>query len=331
MPGRIYSDFPIFHLFGGPKYLLWGIMMEFAVLGSGSSGNSAVVRLGGTCVLVDAGLSARQLCLRLEAVGISPDELSAIVLTHEHSDHVRGIDVFCRKRKLPVYATAHTCELVREKVRSEVQWHPFEAGSAFRLGGIETETFAVPHDAVDPVGFVFRNGSASVGAISDLGHATRAVVERLRGVTTLFAEANYDEAMLQNDTRRPWATKQRISNRHGHLSNEQTAALIREVASPGLCRVVLGHLSDDCNCPDLAARIAREALAGENTPSGEVLVECAGRREPLPLRPAARMENDTASVPVPGRESRGGSRPASPRTGESSPCEGNFMQTEWSF
>jgi len=259
-------------------------MLEFAVLGSGSSGNSAVVCAGDTRLLIDAGLSARQICRRLEVIGIDPDSLSAILLTHEHGDHVRGIDVFCRKRKLPVYATAHTAALVREQVRSEVVWRPFEAGSRFSIGPVEAESFSVPHDAVDPVGFVLQAASSRLGILSDVGHVTRLIVDRLRGVHTLFTEANYDELMLQNDTARPWPTKQRISNRHGHLSNEQTVELVREVAGPDLQRVVLGHLSSDCNCPDLASRLVRESLSRNG--HSRVEVECAPRAEPLPLRPA---------------------------------------------
>lgn len=261
-------------------------MLELAVLGSGSSGNSALVCLGDTRILIDAGLSARQLCVRLEALGVDPDSLSAIVLTHEHGDHTRGIDVFCKKRSVPVYATNHTCSVVRESVRCEVSWHQFEAGRDFRIGDVSVETFSVPHDAVDPVGFVFGCEESRVGVLSDVGHVTRMIIERLRDVDTLFTEANYDEKMLQNDTLRPWAIKQRISNRHGHLSNEQTAELVSEIASPRLKQVILGHLSSDCNCPELAAEVIRTTLQKDGF--ADVAVECAKRKDPLPLRTAAK-------------------------------------------
>lgn len=267
--------------------MLCPVMLEFAVLGSGSSGNSAVLCLGETRILIDAGLSAKQICLRLESLGIDPDSLSGIVLTHEHGDHARGIDVFCRKRKLPIYATVHTCEMVRDSVKADVIWKQFEAGGNFEIGDIKAESFSVPHDAVDPVGFVFRCGLSSIGVLSDVGHVTRTIIDRLRGVHTLFAEANYDEMMLQNDTIRPWSTKQRISNRHGHLSNDQTAELVKAVASPHLCQVILGHLSGDCNTPELAEKIVSEQL--EKSGYRDVSVECAQRKDPLPLRPAARV------------------------------------------
>ncbi len=309
-------------------------MLEFAVLGSGSSGNSAVLCLGETRILIDAGLSAKQLCLRLELLGIDPDSLSGIVLTHEHGDHARGIDVFTRKRKLPIYATAHTCEMVRENVKSEVIWRQFEAGGNFEIGGIQAESFSVPHDAVDPVGFVFRCGKSSVGVLSDVGHVTRMIIDRLRGVHTLFAEANYDEVMLQNDTIRPWSTKQRISNRHGHLSNDQTAELVNAVASPHLCQVILGHLSGDCNTPELAERIISEQL--HKSGYTDVSVECAERKDPLPFRPAAKEiavevpSLEEVSEPIPSVDYTATDNPKPIRVQESVAVS-EWKQSEWVF
>lgn len=260
-------------------------MLQFAVLGSGSSGNSAVLCSGKTRILIDAGLSAKQLCLRLETVGVDPDSLDAVVLTHEHSDHVSGLDVFCRKRKLAIYGCSHTCAVVRESIKSEVVWRQFEAGKGFQVGDIEVESFSIPHDAVDPVGFVFRGRRSSLGFVSDIGQVTSMVRHRLSGVNTLFVEANYDELMLQEDLRRPWATKQRIASRHGHLSNKQAAELAVATASPSLCRVVLGHLSSDCNSAEVAgAFVSQELLAAGN---GHVSVDCASQKEPMEMREVA--------------------------------------------
>lgn len=303
-------------------------MLELAILGSGSSGNSALVCLGETRVLVDAGLSAKQLCLRLEALGVDPDSLTGIILTHEHGDHTRGIEVFCRKRPLPVYATTHTCAVVRENVNSAVTWRPFESGSQLSIGNIKVDSFSVPHDAVDPVGFVFRCEQSSIGVLSDVGHVTRMIVERLKGVDTLFTEANYDEVMLQNDTKRPWSTKQRISNRHGHLSNDQTAELVSEIAGPNLTRVVLGHLSSDCNTSELAISVIERKLADSGL--NEVAVECADRAKPLPLRAAARA---SAKIPVPVEEKPAKpSRVCEPSTPEpQTDLPNDWKQTEWAF
>ncbi|MDF1816189.1 MAG: MBL fold metallo-hydrolase [Verrucomicrobiales bacterium] len=277
-------------------------MIEFAVLGSGSSGNSAVVCCGQTKILVDAGLSARQLAVRMEEVGVDPDSLTAILLTHEHGDHVQGLEVFCRKRSIPVYATVHTSHIVQQdKIKkAQISWRKFEAGSSFVVGDIEIDTFNVPHDAVDPVGFVFRSERGSLGLLSDVGHVTRLIIERLKGVDSLFLESNYDDVMLQNDEKRPWSLKQRISNRHGHLSNKQTAELLKEVASPDLNRVILGHLSSDCNTAEKALEFAKDAL--NEMGLCEVEVECAERKKPTSLYPALKgipvrpIEKDIAEV-----------------------------------
>ncbi len=292
-------------------------MLEFAVLGSGSSGNSGVVCLNDTRILIDAGLSAKQLCVRLELLGIDPDSISGILLTHEHGDHARGIDVFCRKRKLPIYGTAHTCEMVRESVRSEVIWNHFESGSQFKIGDIGVQSFSVPHDAVDPVGFVLRDQESSLGVLSDVGHVTHMIIDHLRGVDSLYTECNYDDVMLQNDTIRPWSTKQRISNRHGHLSNEQTAELVEKIASDNLCQVVLGHLSSDCNTPDLAAKVISERL--QKCGYTDVTVECADRKIPLPLRQAAtKPPQENVEISLTGRQNY-------------SDPDIQWKQTEWAF
>lgn len=244
--------------------------MRFAVLGSGSGGNAAVVESGGTRLLVDAGLSAKQLVLRLRKVGIEPETLDGILLTHEHGDHVSGLRVLMKSIAVPVYATPSTSHVVRENL-GPVSWKLFECGSSFRIGEFEIESFAVPHDAVEPVGFVFRNGDRAIGLVSDTGHVTGKITARLNGVQALFIEANYDDELLEADTRRPWSTKQRISSRHGHLSNAQSAALVAELIPMGLERVVLGHLSKDCNKPEVA--IAAMSSLG-------IEVSCACQQEP---------------------------------------------------
>ncbi len=305
-------------------------MLKLAVLGSGSSGNSALVCHEDTRILVDAGLSARQLSTRLELIGVDPESLSAVVLTHEHGDHTRGIDVFCRHRKLPVYATTHTCAIVREAVKARVSWKKFDAGSSFEINGITISSFSVPHDAIDPVGFHFQCGRNSLGILSDVGHVTRMIIDRLMGVDTLFTEANYDEVLLQNDTKRPWATKQRISNRHGHLSNDQTAELVAGIAGPNLIRVILGHISSDCNTPELAAGVISKKLRDHGLP--DVTVECAPRDSPMPLRPVARETsyNEPFSEEISAKSVRvcesSGAAATSP-----APLAPEWNQTEWAF
>lgn len=247
-------------------------MLHFTVLGSGSSGNCALVETPTTRVLVDAGFSARQIAQRLAAHGVEPSQINAILLTHEHSDHAAGIGVWGRRHKTPVYANSLTAESLKRDTEG-VAWRFFTTGTEFELGDLRIQSFPIPHDAVDPVGFVLKYNEQSLGFLTDLGIATKIVMERVRSVHTLLIEANHDEKLLHDDTRRPWATKQRILSRHGHLSNVAAAEVLVEVARNGLRRAVLGHLSEDCNSPELALRTVRERLALSG--SGAVEVLCA--------------------------------------------------------
>ncbi len=234
--------------------------MRFAVLGSGSSGNATIMECGRTRLLVDAGLSAKQLCLRLAELGIDPGSLSGILLTHEHGDHVRGLKNFIKKHQVPVYATRDTAHVVREQGIDGATWKIFDSGQVFRIEHLTIETFSIQHDAVDPVGFVIGNACNRFGVLSDAGHVTRSMIERLRNLSALFVEANYDDQLLANDTKRPWSIKQRISSRHGHLSNLQVEELVREIAHAEMTRLVFGHLSSDCNCPKKVVSLFKACL-----------------------------------------------------------------------
>lgn len=265
-------------------------MVRLTVLGSGSSGNCAVVSTGRTTLLIDAGLSARQICVRLESAGYTLDQIDGILLTHEHQDHTNGLEVLSSKRHLPLYATALTRETLcgSLRFRSEPTWRLMNTGSAFDFQDLRIECFPVPHDAVDPVGFVIADEESRLGVLSDVGYVTNLIKDRLKSSDSVFVEANYDTQLLEADTKRPWSTKQRISSRHGHLSNDQTAELIESIAHPGLHHVVLGHLSDDCNCPDRAARRIQESL--QSTGIRDTRVICASRRAVTPTIEAARRK-----------------------------------------
>jgi len=254
-------------------------MLRFAVLGSGSSGNSALVFSDHTRLLIDAGISSKQLHLRMAQLGIAPDELDGILITHEHRDHTRGLEVFCRKLKKPVYCNAMTRESLESSFSNPGAWRIIEGAVPFMVGDITVTGFTVMHDAVDPMGFVFERAGSMFGFATDVGHVTGVMQTALKGVHSLFIEANYDDLMLQNDTRRPWSIKQRIASRHGHLSNSQAADLVAGIASEGqLKRAVLGHLSEDCNSPDVAVEAVRGVLHGVKMNTVEVC--CAGRDEP---------------------------------------------------
>lgn len=223
-----------------------------------------MVSSGDTHVLVDAGLSAAQLRSRLEQRGLMVDQLAAILLTHEHQDHCRGLDVLLRKHAVPIYATRLTREALREQVKSAISWKLFTPGQRFSIGCLEIDAFPIPHDAVEPMGFVLHGQMGRLGVLTDAGHVTTAIRNVLHGVDSLYVEANYDDDMLEADQKRPWSTKQRISGQHGHLSNKQASRLLSEILAGGLERAVLGHLSRDCNTPDAArAEALRGILAGQ--------------------------------------------------------------------
>ena len=257
-------------------------MLSLTILGSGSSGNCAVVSTPHTTLLVDAGLSAKQIVLRLEAAGFLPSQLDGILLTHEHGDHTAGLEVLTKKWQVPIYATALTREVVGEDYAHAVQWRMMQTGSPFEIKDLRIESFPVPHDAVDPVGFTFTDEQAKLGLLSDVGFVTNLIKDRLRGAHTLFVEANYDTELLEADTKRPWSTKQRISSRHGHLSNEQAAELISELAHDALQQVVLGHLSEDCNDAETARNFIRRALEPHGL--GDVEIWCADRKSASPTK-----------------------------------------------
>ena len=257
-------------------------MFSLTILGSGSAGNSALVATDHCKILVDAGLSARQLVLRLEQCSVTPEQLDGVLLTHEHTDHICGLEVLCRKFDVPIYCNALTAEAVRydSPFERHGNWRIFATGAEFSICDITVQTFPVPHDAVDPLGFVFHAGSGNLGFVTDLGYMTKLIVERLRQVQTLVIETNHDQRLLQNDTHRPWPVKQRIQSRHGHLSNTAAASVIEELLPGKIERVVLGHLSRDCNTPQLALETVRASLS--KCGKADLEVHCATQFEITP-------------------------------------------------
>jgi len=273
-------------------------VFQVTILGSGSAGNCALVESGQHRLLIDGGLSARQIRQRLATLGVAPESLHAILLTHEHCDHVAGVRVLCKQHPaLPVYCTRLTAEILRaQELALHKEVRQFQAGSDFMIGDIGITAFSVPHDAVDPVGFVFEHGGERLGFLTDLGVCTRLAMERVRGVSTLLIETNHDEKLLQNDTRRPWALKQRIMSRHGHLSNRAASLVLRELLDHGLRRALLGHLSRDCNSPQLAiAEVAAQVREAGGQPES-VEIFCASQAE---VSPRFAICGNGAAAPTP--------------------------------
>lgn len=255
-------------------------MLEVTVLASGSAGNAALVRTGGTAFLVDAGLSAKQLSLRLQACGQDPAALSGILVTHEHSDHTSALKTLLGKHDLPVYCNAATGRALQEGGLTHRNWRFFQNGTEFTLGEVTVRSFSVPHDAADPVGFRISAGVGCFGVLTDLGYATRLVFEALKDVRALLIETNYDEQMLHRDTRRPWSVKQRILSRHGHLSNAAAGNVIVDLKA-SLEWVLLGHLSRDCNSPEVALECVSKTL-GATGRFPATRLHCAGQDAPSP-------------------------------------------------
>lgn len=267
---------------------------RLTILASGSSGNCAYLETEDTRLLIDAGLSARQIRQRLLAIGRTPENLNGILITHEHTDHTQGLGVLAGKLQIPVYCNRLTKEAVACQFQVPLDFRLFATGSAFDLGDISIDTFSVPHDAHDPVGFLLRTHSGNIGFLTDLGHATRLVIERVRAAHALVLESNHDVKMLQDDTKRPWATKQRILSRHGHLSNDAAARLATEIVTSELRHLYLGHLSSDCNRPELARNVVSSAL--HQAGATHVTVEATS-----PDTPCATLtvEHKAANVPAP--------------------------------
>lgn len=237
------------------------VSVRFTILGSGSNGNCAYLETDSTRLLIDAGFSARQIRERLAQIGRQPEDLNAIILTHEHTDHTNGLGTLCGKIPIPIYCNRLTKEAVELQFKAKLDFRIFSTGASFEIGNVSIDAFAVPHDAYDPVGFLLRANGARIGFLTDLGHATKLVIERVRPAHVLVLETNHDMKMLQDDPRRPWSLKQRILSRHGHLSNDAAANVLEEILSADLRHLFLGHLSRDCNTPELAFKTVSERLA----------------------------------------------------------------------
>jgi len=253
--------------------------MRFRILGSGSKGNSCVVQTRDALFLIDNGFSGKEVVRRLEEAEVKPRDINGIIVSHEHNDHIRGVGILARRFALPVYITHQTYAVIKNTLKNtEIRY--FRQGETISYEDLEIETFALPHDAVDPVGFTFaqRNGSAhrhKLGYVTDLGQVTTLVKQRLQNIDALVLEANHDEHMLLNGPY-PWNTKQRIRGRYGHLSNTVSGELITEIlAKTGITEVTLAHLSENNNDPNLARDTIMETV--EKKCGKEVAVHVASQ------------------------------------------------------
>jgi phosphoribosyl 1,2-cyclic phosphodiesterase len=241
------------------------------VLASGSKGNSTVVASSSTRILVDAGLSARETFKRLKAIGQAPHALSAILISHEHCDHIYGLATLAKKLCIPVYLTEATHQACKKILRDKLgaAWQcqkleSFSAGSSFDIGDIAVTPFTIPHDAADPVAFTFRAEGVKVGICTDLGYMPRSVRDHIRACDLLMMESNHDLEMLRIGSY-PWSVKQRVMSRVGHLSNESLAEFFTNDYDGGAAFVVLAHISEQNNHPEIARGAAERALERHRT------------------------------------------------------------------
>jgi phosphoribosyl 1,2-cyclic phosphodiesterase len=240
--------------------------VSVSVLASGSRGNSTVIQSSTTRILVDAGISCREIFKRLKASGEDPHALSAILITHEHSDHVHGLMVLSRKLNIPVFMTDATYQAWARSVRDATGEKPnlprlefFSSGHKFHVGDIDVTPFTIPHDAADPVGFTFRSEGVRVAIATDLGYMPASICEHLRGCDVLILESNHDLEMLRVGPY-PWSVKQRVMSRVGHLSNSALAQFLTHDYDGGAAYIVLAHLSEQNNHPEVARKEAENAL-----------------------------------------------------------------------
>lgn len=235
--------------------------MRVASLGSGSGGNALFLEAGTTRILVDAGFSGAQIARRLGALEVAPESVTAVVVSHEHRDHTAGIGVVARRWGWPLYVSPATREACADLLRGDEDVRPFTAEEPFPVGDLLVRPFLTCHDAADPIAVTVEDRSSGlrVGVATDLGRPTAPVRAALAGCHFLVLEANHDELLLREGPY-PWPVKERIRSSRGHLSNRMAAELAVELHHPGLCGVLLAHLSRECNAPDRARRVVDGSL-----------------------------------------------------------------------
>lgn len=235
--------------------------MRLCVIGSGSSGNVLYAEAGDARVLVDIGLTCKETVRRLTDVGIDPASISAVVLTHEHADHAKGVSVFARSYDVPVYTSRQTREACKfGAAEKKIEFVEISSSDPFVIGKLEFYPFTVPHDAVDSFAFTLESDRAKVAIVTDLGYITGLVAERVKGADVLILESNHDVEMLKICPLYPWSLKQRVLSKHGHLSNDHVSEFLARDFDGHADHIILAHLSKNTNHPDLARLSALQAL-----------------------------------------------------------------------
>lgn len=245
--------------------------MKICSLASGSKGNCLYLETGDTRLLVDVGMSLRETLLRMEAAGIDASGIHALLVTHEHIDHIRSAGSFSRKFNVPVFASHRLVHAKGDKYFKKTQVNEFESGSAFTFRDVEIDPIPITHDSCDPVGFVIESREGRAASATDFGIVTRLITEKLRGCRFINLESNHDIDMLM-DGPYPWELKQRIKSRHGHISNEESLELLHELAHEGLDVLVMAHLSEVNNHPEHVVRSTESFLRDQNVCAPRIVI-----------------------------------------------------------
>lgn len=252
-------------------------MNTFCPLASGSKGNSLFLGSKNTKLLIDAGISFKQLKERLDSIGESVDAIEAVIITHEHSDHIRGLETLVKRCNIPIFANAQTARAILSQMSIRPKFKIFSTGESFSYGDIEFHPFSVQHDTLDPVGFTAQIGDRKLGICTDTGFITTLIKHHLKGCHCLYLESNHEVNMVHS-SKRPAVYKQRVLSKQGHLSNEEAATLLKELVHEGLKHVYLAHLSEECNHPDLAIKRSKEML--ETSSKIDIMLEIAHQNKP---------------------------------------------------
>lgn len=234
-------------------------MIGFCPLASGSKGNCIYLGTPTTKILIDAGISAKAIRERLAGIGVELEQIDAVLVTHEHSDHIKALDVLGCRLGIPIFANSDTAKAIFAMLDECPKFKIFSTGEPFEFGDIEVHPFSIQHDAVDPVAFAIKVGGLKLGFCTDLGFVTTLVASHLKECDYLYVEANHERSMVHSCAR-PMVYKQRVLSRQGHLSNEECSLLLEQVYNEKLKHVHLAHLSSECNAPELALKIIGDKL-----------------------------------------------------------------------
>ena len=259
-------------------------MMKFCSLYSGSTGNSLFIQSDSTKILVDAGESSKKIEEGLSNINIDINDIDAILVTHEHSDHIKGLGTLSKKHNIPVYANKNTWNAMtnqKEKIASD-NIKTFNTKNDFKIGDLHIKPFSIPHDAADPCGFSICSGNKKISISTDLGHLTDDIIYNLEQSSFILLESNYDTEILKCSSY-PYSLKRRISGPNGHLSNDSAGELISHLIKHGLKSAMLGHLSKENNFPELAYKTVVEKIIENKFDGDSIRLSVASRTSPSPL------------------------------------------------